>query len=111
MSLKKNKIIMKKLLKMYKIIYLFIITFFLLIFSGCKNQPEENVTYITSFPEKKEVVAKEIKWIEPYMISNMLQIDSLLIICNTKGAHVFQIYNTNTKTLLKECGSFGRGPN
>jgi hypothetical protein len=41
----------------------------------------------------------------------MLQIDSLLILCNRKGSHVFQIYNTNTKKLIKECGTFGRGPN
>ena len=90
--------------------------FFLLIISYFINSciPEkdiENIKVVNSFPKEKHIETKDVKWIKPYKPIGLMQIDSFLIVLNYEGKYVYQVYNTNKKTLVKECGKFGRGPN
>jgi len=86
--------------------------FLSIILSNCVVKEEENnVKYVDTFPIEKKVYAKDVQWMEPYLPSGMLQIDSLLIITNLKGKNVFQVYNTNRKKMIYQGGNFGKGPN
>lgn len=85
--------------------------FLSIILSCCVSTEQENVKYVDTFPIVKKVDAKDVEWIEPYLPSGMLQIDSLLIITNLEGNNVFQVYNTHRKKMIYQGGSFGKGPN
>ncbi|MCG8475135.1 MAG: hypothetical protein MI784_06640 [Cytophagales bacterium] len=75
------------------------------------SKTDDNIVYVDSFPEEKTVVAKDAKWLQPYNYHGMLMVDSLLVISNVKGPHpAFQVYNANSLSLVKEGGTFGRGP-
>ena len=82
-----------------------------ILLSNCKSKEDKNVKYVNTFPGEKKVTAKDVQWVEPDLLSGMLQIDSFLIISNYKGKNVFQVYNTNRKKMICQVGNFGKGPN
>lgn len=88
-----------------------LLLFLSILLSNCVSREEAYVKYVEAFPIEKNVVAKDVEWIEPFLISGMLQIDSLLVILNRKGKNAFQVYNTNTKKMICQRGNFGNGPN
>lgn len=90
----------------------FALLFFLsILLTNCVSREEEDVKYVNTFPVEKKVVAKDVEWIKPDLLSGMLQIDSFLIILNRKGKNAFQVYNTNQKEMICQGGNFGKGPN
>jgi hypothetical protein len=81
-----------------------------LIAFSCVKETGVHTVSISNFDKTIEVKPKDVGWLKTYKISGAVQIDSFLVISNSKGDYVFQIYNTNTKKLIKETGSYGRGP-
>jgi hypothetical protein len=100
---------MKKHPVKFKFHQLLILIFYPII--SCSEISDPTVMFVDSFPEEKHVEVESATWIKSYMIIDMLQIDSFLIVLNQEGKFAFQVYNTNSKLLVKECGKFGRGPN
>jgi hypothetical protein len=62
------------------------------------------------FPETQTLVGEKIMTINPYMLGSMEVVDNLLVVINSRGEHIFQIYNTGTDSLILEIGKKGKGP-
>lgn len=65
---------------------------------------------IEEFPIVQNLKGEKINTIDPYMLVNMDVIDTFLIIVNSNGNNIIQIYSTVSNLLVKETGKIGQGP-
>ena len=62
------------------------------------------------FEETKKLIGEKCTSINTYQIVSIDVIDSLLLIINNNGDHLFQVYNVNNDILISEFGKKGKGP-
>lgn len=92
-----------KLTKKVSIIIYISIIFFL----GCSQSDKREVV---NFNEVETLIGKKITTINPYVLISMEVVGNFLVVVNNKGNHIFQIYDTDTDSLILEKGKKGNGP-
>lgn len=77
---------------------------------GCKESRQYKYVIIDSFPDIRKLHGEIIKTINPLSLSNMIIIDTLMVIINRTDNSLIQVYSTVSYDLLGEFSHSGRGP-
>jgi hypothetical protein len=84
-----------------------IIGIFVVVVFSC-NQPK--VSQVVNFDNVETLVGEKIFTIDPYDLTSLEVVDSLLIVINRKGSFIFQFFNISTNKTIIELGKRGKGP-
>ena len=89
----------------------YFVIFFLVILTSCAGKKNDKEIYFDNFPEVHNLAGDEVDDFYTYLPSELMIVDTFMVILNNGGRSFFQIINTKNHSLLCEFGQKGRGEN